>query len=215
MVFVRFLSEIEAQKKSRIMKKSFFLVALFCVCSFLSFSQKRGIVVAFSSNHDFYFRSPIAKRNMYGLQFQYFISKNVSLNNRYHFGINRDNKRLMLHYGLGGLLTQASLQSGAIFVSGFFQDFAALILLPIIIPEGVQFHFGNETMKISPYVYPASFEYNVLEESELKAFLELGVQFCFIQKENFVFAPSIAWKMRYGDNRQALSVGFMIGFGSY
>jgi len=196
------------------MQKKVFFILFFSTLSLLVFSQNKGVVGGIASSHDFYFRSPIANRNMYGLQFQYFIGEKVSLNNRLLFGINRNNNKIILHYGLGGLLTQASLQSGAIFVSGFFQDFAALILLPIIIPEGVQFHFGNETMKISPYVYPASFEYNVLEESELKALLELGVQFRFIQKENFVFAPNIAWKMRYGDSRQALSVGFMIGFGS-
>ena len=196
------------------MQKKVFFILFFSTLSLLVFSQNKGVVGGIASSHDFYFRSPIANRNMYGLQFQYFIGEKVSLNNRLLFGINRNNNKIILHYGLGGLLTQASLQSGAIFINGFFQDFAALILLPIIIPEGVQFHFGNEKIQISPYVYPASFEYNVLEDRELKALLETGIQFRFIQKGGFMIAPNIAWKMRYGDSRQALSVGFMIGLGS-
>lgn len=193
------------------MKKQFILTIILLLCYVLSLAQQSGVSAGFSSSHDFYFWSPITNRNMYGLQFQYFIGKNISLNNRFLLGINRDNNRIMLHYGLGGLLTQASLQSGAIFINGFIQDLTVLILLPIIIPEGVQFYFGNDKMQISPYIYPASFEYNVLEDREVKALLEAGIQFRFIQQEKFVVAPNIAWKMRYGDGRQTFSVGFMIG----
>ncbi|MFN3315762.1 MAG: hypothetical protein ACK40K_03050, partial [Raineya sp.] len=126
---------------------------------------------------------------------------------------NKFNEKVMIHYGLGGLLTQASLQSGVIFISGnFLQDLVGLVILPIIIPEGVQFHLGGERIKFSPYLYPASFEYNVLDDRQVKALLEIGTQFKFIHKEGYFIAPSIAWKMRYGDKRQAFSVGFMIGF---
>ena len=193
------------------MKKQLLLTIILLLCYVLGLAQQSGVSAGLSSSHDFYFWSPIANKNMYGLQFQYFIGEKVSLNNRFLFGINRNNNRVMLHYGLGGLLTQASLQSGAIFINGFVQDFTALILLPIIIPEGVQFHFGSEKMKISPYIYPASFEYNVLEDKEVKALLEAGIQFRFIQKEKFVVAPNVAWKMRYGDGLQAFSVGFTVG----
>lgn len=195
------------------LQKILFFAFFIFLNSFLAFSQKNYLGLGLSSTHDFYFRSPLANRNMYGIQFQYFMSKKVSLNNRLLFGINKTNERIMIHYGLGGLLTQGSLQSSIIFFSGnILQDLAALVLLPIIIPEGVQFHFGNKNMQVSPYIYPASFEYNVLNDREIKALIEVGTQFRFIQKEKFFIAPSIAWKMRYGDSRQAFSVGFMIGF---
>lgn len=195
------------------MKKTLLLIALIYFGSFSVFSQMSRFAMGLSSTHDFYFRSPIANRNMYGLQFQYFINEKLSLNNRLLFGVNKVNDKVMIHYGLGGLLTQGSLQSGIIFFSGnVLQDLTALVLLPIIIPEGVQFHFGSKNIRFSPYIYPASFEYNVLNDREIKALLEVGMQFRFIQKEKFFIAPSIAWKMRYGDSRQAFSVGFMIGF---
>ncbi len=195
------------------MKKTLLIIALIYFGSFSTFSQRSRLAAGLSSTHDFYFQLPLANRNMYGVQFQYFVSERVSLNNRLLFGVNKVNDRVMIHYGLGGLLTQATLQNGVIFWSGnLVQDLTALVILPIIIPEGVQFHFGSGNLKFSPYVYPASFEYNVLADGELKALLEIGAQFRFIQKDKYFIAPNFAWKMRYGDSRQAFSVGFMIGF---
>jgi hypothetical protein len=194
------------------MKKTLLFIAFTYLVGFSTFSQRSRLAVGLSSTHDFYFQSPLANRNMYGLKFQYFMSERLSINNRLLFGINQANDKLMIHYGFGGLLTQATLQNGIVFWSGnLIQDLTALVFLPIIIPEGVQFHFGSDNLKISPYIYPASFEYNVLNDQEIKALLEIGVQFRFIQKDKYFIAPNIAWKMRYGDSRQAFSVGFMIG----
>ncbi|PKQ70154.1 hypothetical protein [Raineya orbicola] len=179
------------------------------------YSRPRKVVVGGVASQDFYY-SQFARRAMYGLAFQYFVGRKVSLNNRLMFGINPDQK-LMLHYGLGGLMTHAIVQGGGgfILISGnLAQDILGLIILPVIIPEGIQFHFGGEYNKISPYIYPASFEYrpDILNQNELKAILEAGVQFRFSTKKHLVIAPSIAWKYRYGDSLQALSLGLMIGF---
>lgn len=193
------------------MKKSL-LLSLFVLSCFWAFSQGQTIAVGLSSSHDFYFQSILTNRNMYGLQIQYFVGEKISLNNRLLFGVNKTNQELMLHYGLGGLLAQLSVQNGVIFWSGnLLQDLGGLILLPIIIPEGVQFHLGDKRRQFAPYIYPASFEYNALDEREFKALLEIGMQFKFIEKDKFFIAPSIAWKIRYGDARQAFSIGFMVG----
>lgn len=195
------------------MKQILLIITLLLYFPILVFSQMK-VASGFSSTHDFYQQSPFFNRNLYGIQLQYFLGKRkiTSLNNRLLFGVNEKNNRIMLHYGLGGLLSQASLQNGVIFIGGnIIEDLAFLVLLPIIIPEGIQFHLGSENIKISPYIYPASFEYNVLFDDELKALFETGIQFKFINSKKFFIAPSFAWKMRYGDNLQAFSIGLMVG----
>ncbi len=203
------------------MHKILIFVAFFPV--FQSFAQEeevekflinKRIALGITTSQDFYY-SRLARRVMYGVAFQYFIGKKVSLNNRLMFGINPDEK-LMLHYGLGGLMTQAIVQGGGvILISGnLLQDILGFFILPIIIPEGVQFHFEGKYNKISPYIYPASFEFrpDILEKDELKALLEVGIQLRFNIQKYLVVAPSIAWKYRYGDAMQALNIGIMIGF---
>jgi hypothetical protein len=203
------------------MHKVLLFVAFLPICQVFAqeeveeYSSTRKVTLGLVASQDFYY-SQLARRTMYGLAFQYFVGKKVSLNNRVMFGGNPD-KKLMLHYGLGGLMTHAIVQGGGgfILISGnLVQDILGLIILPIIIPEGVQFHFGGKYNKISPYIYPASFEYrpDILNQNELKAILEAGVQFRFSTKKHLVIAPSIAWKYRYGDSLQALSLGLMIGF---
>lgn len=177
-------------------------------------SSSRKIILGLVASQDFYY-SQLARRTMYGLAFQYFVGRKVSLNNRLMFGVNPD-KKLMLHYGLGGLMTHALVQGGGGFViisGNIVQDILGLVILPIVIPEGVQLHFGGKHNKISPYIYPASFEFrpDILRKDELKALLEVGIQFRFNSKK-LIIAPNIAWKFRYGDAMQALNVGLMIGF---
>ncbi len=74
-IFQAFAQEEEAEEYSSIRKVTFGLVA----------------------SQDFYY-SQLARRTMYGLAFQYFVGRKVSLNNRLMFGVNPD-KKLMLHYG--------------------------------------------------------------------------------------------------------------------
>lgn len=178
------------------------------------YSSIKKVTLGLVASQDFYY-SQLARRTMYGLAFQYFVGRKVSLNNRLMFGINLD-KKLMLHYGLGGLMTHAIVQSGGSFVlisGNLLQDILGLVVLPIVIPEGIQFHFGGKYNKISPYIYPASFEFrpDILGKDELKALLEVGIQFRFNSKKDLVIAPSIAWKFRYGDAMQTFNVGLMIG----
>lgn len=203
------------------MRKILLFIAFFSI--FQAFAQEeaeeyssiRKVTFGLVASQDFYY-SQLARRTMYGLTFQYFVGRKVSLNNRLMFGVNPD-KKLMLHYGLGGLMTHAVVQGGGGFVlisGNIVQDILGLVILPIVIPEGVQLHFGGKYNKISPYIYPASFEYrpDILDKDELKALLEVGIQFRFNNKKHLVIAPSIAWKFRYGDAMQALNVGLMIGF---
>jgi outer membrane protein W len=189
---------------------------------FLGYSSKAQIAFGFSTSQDLYYKNANSFKRFYGVGFQYFIGENVSLNNRIMFGVNQDNKETMVHYGLGGLLTQAAL-SGGWFWSGAsgntFNELVGLVILPIIVPEGIQFHFGGDNLRFSPYIYPASFEYNTfvsntstLNDKEVKAILEVGTGVQIIVKDGLLISPSIGWKMRYGDKKQAISLGVMIAF---
>jgi|JI8StandDraft_2_1071088.scaffolds.fasta_scaffold01717_9 hypothetical protein len=186
-----------------------------------NYTTKAQIALGFSTSQDLYYKGASNFKRFYGVGFQYFVGERVSFNNRIMFGINQNNKELMVHYGLGGLLTQAALSGGGWFwTSGnFVNELIGLVILPVIIPEGVQFHLGNDNLKISPYIYPASFEYNTfvtntstLNNKEVKAILELGTGFQIVVKDGLLISPSIGWKMRYGDKKQAISLGVMIAF---
>jgi hypothetical protein len=184
---------------------------------FIAFINAQAQIAAgFSSSHDIYYNKLSAFRSKYGIGFQYFVGKHISLNNRILFGVNPRNNKVMVHYGLGGLLTQATLSGngGLFFTGNVVNELLALVLLPIIVPEGVQFHIGKGNFQFSPYIYPASFQYNTFGDQEVKALLELGVSTRFRTKDGLLIAPNLGWKMRYGDNLQAISVGVMIGYQS-
>jgi len=189
----------------------FILIAIIFLCIH---QLKAQIALGFNSSHDLYYKGAYNFKRMYGVGFQYFVGKHVSFNNRILFGINEESK-LMIHYGLGGVLTQAALSTrGGIFLTSgnVFNTLVGLVLLPIVVPEGVQFHIGNDKFQFSPYVYPASFEYNVFGDQEVKALLEVGTNFRFIVKDGLLLTPNIGWKMRYGDQKQAFTVGILVGF---
>ncbi|MCS6794591.1 MAG: hypothetical protein NZ516_01380 [Raineya sp.] len=154
------------------------------------------------------------QRTMFGIGVKRFLGEKVSLNNRILFGINPD-KQLMLHYGLGGLMVHGVLMSGntLFLTSNLLFDFVGFILLPFIIPEGIQLHFGKGSTKIAPYIYPASFEYNIniVTRRELQAIFETGIQLYFVTSNDIVVSPNIGWKIRYRDNLQAVSVGLLLG----
>lgn len=187
----------------------------------IGYSSKAQIALGFSTSQDLYYKGASNFKRFYGVGVQYYIGEKVSLNNRIMFGVNQTNNALMVHYGLGGLLTQAALSGGGWFwTSGnFVNELVGLVILPIIIPEGVQFHFGGDNLRFSPYIYPASFEYNTfvtnsttLNDKEVKAILEAGTSFQIVVKDGLLISPSIGWKMRYGDKKQAISLGVMIAF---
>lgn len=203
------------------MSKRFIVLAL-CLLTTDSIAQRRHWWRVFQHNslafgacttQDFY-TSPITHRAMYGVGLQFFIGKHVSLNNRLLFGKNPRGE-LMLHYGLGGVLTHAIFagSAGIIITGNILENLLGIVLLPLIFPEGIQFHIGKGSLQISPYIYPASFEYktDIVEIKELKAIFETGLQFRMISKEGLLVAPGIGWKIRYGDGRQAISAGLFIG----
>lgn len=179
---------------------------------FLNAQNDRSVMFGAVSSHDVYFKNVNGFRSMYGLGVKIFVTHHISLNNRLLLGVNPNDERVMLHYGLGGVLSQSILSSGNIFINGnILYNLVGIILLPVLVPEGVQLHLGNDDFQVSPYVYPASFEYNTFGGKELKAILEVGTSFQ-MQKGNIVFAPQIGWKMRYGDRRQAFTAGLQIYF---
>jgi hypothetical protein len=183
--------------------------------------SKAQIALGFSTSQDLYYKGASNFKRFYGVGLQYYVGDHVSFNNRIMFGVNQTNKGVMVHYGLGGLLTQAALSGGGWFwTSGnFVNELIGLVILPVIIPEGVQFHLGGDNLRISPYIYPASFEYNTftdsklnLNDKEVKAILEVGTGFQILVKDGLLISPNIGWKMRYGDKRQAITLGVMIAF---
>ncbi|KOY85599.1 hypothetical protein AD998_05025 [bacterium 336/3] len=184
-------------------------------------ASKAQIALGFSTSQDLYYKGASDFKRFYGVGLQYYVGDHVSFNNRIMFGVNQTNKGVMVHYGLGGLLTQAALSGGGWFwTSGnFVNELIGLVILPVIIPEGVQFHLGGDNLRISPYIYPASFEYNTftdsklnLNDKEVKAILEVGTGFQILVKDGLLISPNIGWKMRYGDKRQAITLGVMIAF---
>jgi hypothetical protein len=135
-----------------------------------------------------------------------YLREKVSALYRISIGTNTKNK-FMAQFGLNGAL-------GAFFLSSGLRDelSTTLFILSIIIPEGLEFHFGRPNFQISPYIVPYLLQYNTFHNFDTNSLGELGMKFHIISNKGFAFSPTVAVKNRWEDGSKAVSVGLQLSF---
>ena len=135
-----------------------------------------------------------------GLECQYFISKSLSLNYRYGYGVN-ENGEYILHFPalLGGVLIS--------------DDLYGLLLISVLTPEGVGYHLHpRDWLEAEIFIHPLSCDYNIRKNDAYSITGSLGLR-VFIKPNDIISLSAYSGiKTVYGDGTVGSFTGFSIGF---
>jgi hypothetical protein len=136
--------------------------------------------------------------NSYGLNLQYFVTEEISLDYKLTFGYNGDDE-FNMHLSAPAL--------GSAYLGS-----PELLFLAACIPEGISYHFyPTEMFELAPYVAPLGCEINYDSEVPLSMSGEMGLQLYLKPNEYFFISPNYGIGMLYSNGEIVSHYGIALG----
>jgi len=150
----------------------------------------------------------------YGLNAEYFINKNFSLNYQYSLGINQFNNTYLHYPGAIAGLVEILRTDSYYFTSGSNDDgWAYIMILSCIIPEGVSFHtYPRKWLEIAPFINPFACDFNILNNDRSTLTFSLGLKTYIKPIYNFSITPYFGLKHIYRNSKAGSLFGFSVGY---
>jgi len=178
------------------MKFKYILFALLLI-NISTFSQEKkdlriGIFVQMNSLKD-------VEQPMFGLNFEYFLNHNVSLNYKYGLGFNNQGK-IMAHIN-PSILSLIFIQS------------PDAIAFSFMIPEGVSYHFyPKENLDVAPYINPLGSEINMYDEQTIVLSGSFGLNLHIRPISDFSITPNLNATIIYSTLEVVPSIGISMNY---
>ncbi len=150
----------------------------------------------------------------YGINVEYFVHHNFSLNYHYSLGINQFHNTY-LHYpgGVAGLVELFRTDSYYLNNTSGSDGWGYVILLAFILPEGVGFHtYPREWLELEPYINPFSTDFNILDNKRSTITLSFGLKAHIKPVYNLSIAPHFGLKHIYKNAQVGTIFGISVGY---
>ncbi|MFH1051568.1 MAG: hypothetical protein V1779_11660 [bacterium] len=192
------------------MKKILYIFMVLMLILISQLSAKDNIILTASYNKNFFSNNTL---DMYGLNLEIFITKNVSIN--YSLMLGSDGRNLALHT-TGGVIGGINMLGYAIeedyyddeeSSSGFIYGSSVIMM---ILPEGINIHVPlSQYVSLVPYIHPLGYDYIGNDRTVSSS---VGLKVMYNINDKIVLIPQAGVSLFYStENHTSYNLGLSVG----